>query len=137
MASGYGTEIYCTSRLRTGKYVTGRVALAHAIYRRLTTPRGTLRGGDEEQTYGLDLPGMVGNVAAALLVRALPGMIAAELGKDDRISSVLPVVTASTDAAGAVSLEIAIRVVPVDEDEEFSLTLAVSTVSVELLGIAA
>lgn len=137
MSAGYGVEIYCTDRLRTGKYVSGRVALAQAIYRRLTTPRGTLRGGDEEQAYGIDLPGFVGRVATPIATAALPGIISAELSKDDRISSVSSTVTATTGTNGLVALEIEIRVVAVDEDEEFALTIAASSVSVTLIGIEA
>jgi hypothetical protein len=137
MATGFGVDIYCTDRLRTGKFASGRVALAQAVYRRLTTPRGTLRGGDEEQAYGIDLPGFVGRTATAIAIAALPGIIHAELLKDGRIADTAAEVIASTDSNGLVTLTITIRVVPVDDTEEFSLTVAASATNVELLGIAA
>jgi hypothetical protein len=136
-SAGFGVEMWCTDRLRTGKYVSGRVALAQAIYRRLTTPRGTLRGGDAEQAYGIDLPGFVGRTAIPIALAALPGIIRAELLKDDRISDVVATVIADTPDNGLVTLTITIRVVAADEDEEFSLTLAASSATIELLGIAA
>lgn len=134
MPAGFGTEIYCTDRLRTGKYVSGRVALAQAIFRRLTTPRGTLRGGDEEQTYGIDLAGFVGRTATKIAVAALPGIVRAELLKDDRIADVLVTINPQTAANGLVTLYIDIDVVTADENEDFSLTIAASGTSVDLIG---
>ena len=137
MTTGLGVEMYCLDRMRTGKYVSGRGALAQAIYRRLTTPRGTLRGGDEEQAYGIDLPGFVGDTATTIAVAALPGIIRGELLKDDRILDVVATVTADEPSNGQVSLTIDIRVVPVEDDAELSLTIAVSETSVELLSVSA
>lgn len=134
MAAGFGVEIYCADRMRTGRYVSGRLALAQAVYRRLTTPRGTLR---DDLSYGIDLPGFVGRVATAIAIAALPGIIHAELLKDDRIADTAAEITAATNSNGLVTLTIEIRVVPVDETEEFTLTLAASSTNVEILGIAA
>ncbi len=139
MSAGFGVEMYCLDRMRTGKYVRGRAALAQAIYRRLITPRGTLQGGDEEQIYGLDLAGFIGRTALPVVIATLPGVIAAELSpeKDDRISSVAVDVTVDAPSNGLVTFTIVIRVVSADEEDEFSLTLAASATSVELLGVAA
>jgi hypothetical protein len=134
VSTGFGTEIYCTDRLRTGKYVSGRIALAQAIFRRLTTPRGTLRGGAEEETYGIDLPGFVGRTATKIAVAALPGIVRNELLKDDRIADALVTVNAQTDTNGLATLYIDIDVVTVDEEEDFSLTIAASGTSVDLIG---
>jgi hypothetical protein len=134
MTTGYGVEMYCLDRVRTGKYVSGRKALAQAIYRRLTTPRGTLRGGAEEEAYGIDLPGLVGD---SLPTGALSGIIRAELLKDDRILDVDVDVTSDEPSNGQITLTIEIRVVAVDEAEELALTLSVSETSAELLDVAA
>lgn len=136
MATGYGVEMYCLDRVRTGKYVRGRAALAQAIYRRLTTPRGTLRGGDEEQAYGLDLPGFVGRVAVPVAAASLPGVVRAELLKDDRILDVDVEVAVDAPENGLVTYTLTIAVTPADETEDFSLTLAASETSVDLLGVA-
>jgi hypothetical protein len=137
MTTGLGVEMYCLDRMRTGKYVSGRAALAQAIYRRLTTPRGTLRGGDDEQAYGIDLPGFVGDTATQIAVAALPGIIRAELLEDDRIVDAVATVIADAPSNGLVTLTIEIRVVPVDDDAELTLTIAVTETSVELLSVSA
>jgi hypothetical protein len=136
VATGYGVEMYCLDRVRTGKYVSGRTALAQAIYRRLNTPRGTLRGGEEEEAYGIDLPGLVGE-DDPLIIASLPGVIRGEILKDDRILDVDAEVIANEASNGEIDLVITVRVVAVDEDEAFSLTIGVSETSAELLSIDA
>ncbi len=136
MSAGFGVEMYCLDRVRTGKYVSGRAALAQACYRRLTTPRGTLRGGDEEQAYGIDLPGFVGRTATSIATAALPGVVRAELLKDDRILDVAVEVATDAPTNGLVTYTIVIVVSAVDEAEDFALTIAVTSTSAELLGVA-
>lgn len=77
----------------TGRLARGIVNVVLALYRRLTTPRGTLRPLDEdsnedELTYGFDLAQYCGAVGPELAVLIAPGQIAAELQKDDRVVSV-------------------------------------------------
>jgi hypothetical protein len=111
----------------------GRTALAQALYRRLITPRGTLRGGREEAAYGLDVAGYVGAVGVATALAALPALVRAELCKDDRVRDV--VVTATSTTMGAeTAVQLEIDVAPMDEDDTFTLTLLVTDVRVELLG---
>jgi hypothetical protein len=136
MSAGFGVEMYCLDGIRTGKVVRGRTALAQAIYRRLSTPRGTLRGGDEEAAYGLDLAGLVGRVSVGTAISALPGMIAAELSKEDRIISSLARVSQDASSNGLVSFTIEIDVIPEDESGDFTLTIAVSAVSAKFLGVS-
>mgnify|MGYP000564826546 CR=1 FL=1 len=50
--------------------------VAEAIYRRLTTPPGTLLGGDDEANYGLDLLSLIGSVEPARLVAAWLALLA-------------------------------------------------------------
>ena len=88
MATGFGTDLSCRQALHTGRMVRGTRLLAEAVERRLTTPRGTLTGGDEERAYGIDLAGYVGAVGDAVAAAALPGVIESELSKDDRIAGV-------------------------------------------------
>lgn len=140
MASGYGVDTWCGDSLQTGRLARGVQNLTLACYRRLITPRGTLQGlsdDDEEADYGLDLAGFVGKVDSRDLRGALGPAIRAELMKDDRVRDVAATIVREADTAGLVTYAIAVRILPVDEDAEFTLTLAVSSVTVELLGVAA
>jgi hypothetical protein len=128
--------MYSLDGIRTGKVVRGRTALAQAIYRRLSTPRGTLRGGDEESASGLDLAGLGGRVSVGTPISALPGMNAAELSKEDRIISSLARVSQDASSNGLVSFTIEIDVTPEDESGDFTLTIAVSAVSAKFLGVS-
>ena len=133
MSVGYGRDLSCVSGLATGRMVRGKTLLAEAIVRRLTTPRGTLYGGDEESSYGIDLAAYVGVIGGDVAAAALPAVIESELMKDDRIGSVEVDVSTST-VAGLIAYRVALRVIPADATEDFALTLSVSSVSVDVLG---
>ena len=109
--------------------------VAQAAYRRLTTPRGTLQGGDEESAYGLDLTEYIGAVGTVIALAALPGVVRAELLKDDRIASVDLSTAQTTDSAGGVSIEIVIDATLDDDTSTFTLTLSISDVGVSLITI--
>lgn len=126
----FGVDIGCTTELRPGTRVRGARLVAEACYRRLTTPRGTLRGGEAEANYGFDLMGLVGTVRTKADQAAIPGRVRSELEKDDRIDALEIACDISTDGP-AVSFEITI-------DAEtgagpFHLVIGVSEVTVELL----
>jgi hypothetical protein len=132
----FGKDTYCYDRIVTGRTATGVELLAQAIYRRLTTPRGTLDDGDEGLVYGLDVSDFVGMVGTQRAVDALPGIVEAEILKDDRISSASVTASVVTDSAGLSTVTLAITAVPLDELETFTLTLSVSDVTVALLGVS-
>src|SRR4051812_22568498 len=88
MTTDFGTDSSCATSLVTGRMVSGGRLVAEAAFRRLTTPRGMLRGGEEEQNYGLDLLSLIGSTDPANTAASLPAQIAAELVKDPRIISV-------------------------------------------------
>jgi hypothetical protein len=132
MASSFGRDTSCTTSMRTGRTVTGVRLVAESAYRRLTTPRGMLRGGEKEANFGLDLTELVGSVSTARDEASLPGRIAAELSKDERIESVDVQVTKTT-ASGLTSFQI--RVEATTGEGPFVLAIGVTEVSVELLGI--
>lgn len=136
MAVGYGRDTFCFTEILTGRIVTGAELVAQAIYRRLTTPRGTLRGGEEESVYGLDLLDFVGRTGPQAVVDALPDVVEAEVLKDDRVVSCACKATRTVypDSSVAVTLDIACTLR--DEGEDFTLTLGVSAVSVSVLGLA-
>ena len=136
MSTGFGADIWCYDGLKTGRYARGKALVAQALYRRLITPRGTLRGGPEEDAYGFDVAGYLGSVGTDTAVAALPVLIGAELRKDDRVANVsvaAPVVTTSTDGTAALRLEVSVETI--DDGEDFVLTVGISAVSVEMLGV--
>lgn len=131
----FGTDLSCTTGLRTGRYVTGARLVAEAAYRRLTTPRGTLFWGEDEADYGLDLTELLlGQPNTTALANSLEGRIRNELKKDERIDEVA--VTVATGTVGA-STTYTISISATTADGPFELTLGVSDVSVDLLGLAA
>jgi hypothetical protein len=133
---GYGVDVYCWDRLRTGRLVRGPELVAQAIYRRLTTPRGTLRDGEEGTVYGLDIQDFIGQVGTANAVAAIPALIRAEVLKDDRVTNATVTAATTTDRAGLVSVVIQISAELVNEGDRFELTLGVSSVSVAVLGFS-
>ncbi len=124
MAQGYGGGMWCTDQIRSGRRATHRQVVAHALYRRLITPRGTLRGSEQAAAYGFDVSGYVGAVGTALSLRALPDQVRAELLKDDRVSSVSVSAALSTNSAGETSIVLDIVATLADESGDFSFTLA-------------
>ena len=135
--SYYGRDISCTDSIRTGRFATGARLVAEAAYRRLTTPRGMLRGGEDEANYGLDLTELIGTSTTKASAAALPGKIAAELSKDERIdASTLDIQVVLTKEGPASVYTISIAGKTANEDS-FTLVLLASDVTVELLGLGA
>lgn len=122
----FGTDISCTSGLDPAfTPISGPRVVAEALFRRLTSPRGSLFYAKD---YGTD-------VREALLARldrtrldAWRTRVEAECRKDDRVLSARA--SLSFDPA-AERLTIAIEVTTVEGP--FRFTLAVTAVTVELL----
>lgn len=130
----FGRDTSCTDSLRVGVMVSGPRLVGEACYRRLTTPRGQLRGGEDEANYGIDLPGMVGSVKSENDVAAIPSRVKNELMRDDRLEDVsISATLVKTGPAIEVTLEIEGQTGP----GPFTLTLSVSDVKVELVGLSA
>jgi hypothetical protein len=132
MTADLGRDTSCTTSLRTGRFVTGPLLVAEAIYRRLTTPRGMLRGGEEEANYGLDLTELIGETNPKNVIASLPGRIRSELSKDERVLSATITVVATLLGVNT-ALEVAIAATT--SAGPFTLKLLASAVTVELLGI--
>jgi len=132
MTANFGRDTSCTSSLKTGRFVTGARLVAEAAYRRLTTPRGMLRGAEEEANYGIDLAELIGNVNPKAAAAALPERIRAELSKDERIDSVAVDVLISVVGPATTFV---ITVTCGTAAGPFELQLEASDVTVELLGI--
>ena len=135
MAAPYfGRDTSCTTKLRTGRYATGSRLVAEAAYRRLTTPRGMLRGGEDEADYGLDLLGLVGSVATKSDAAALEGRIGLELAKDERIVTATATVVSVTEGARTT---FDITVEAETTSGPFTLQIGIDDVTIELLRIEA
>lgn len=136
MSTGFGRTVYCygPNGLQPGRSLTGRAALAASIWRRLTTPRGTLQGGQEELAYGYDIRRLLGAPSSNANPARLATIVESEVAKDERVAAVAATVTAvrRTDTSVVVSLRL--DIVPADETETFALTLDVSDLSVDLIG---
>lgn len=128
----YGYDVSCTRSIRSGRFVSGVELVAEAYYRRLTTTRGTLIGGEEEQNYGLNLMSLVGKAATPSFAASLPGKIENELMKDPRTESVSATVVSATSGP---AVTYTIRIAAKTALGPFTLVLAVSAVSAEILGI--
>lgn len=128
----FGRDISCTTAIRSGRTVTGVRIVAEAAYRRLTTPRGMLRGGEDEANYGLDLSEFIGAQSSASTAAAFPGIIRGELLKDERIESVEVDVVETQSGA---SITYSIRIVGKTNEGPFELQIAVDDVSTALVGI--
>jgi hypothetical protein len=134
MSTDYGREVSCTTSLVTGRLVKGLTLLGEAAYRRLTTPRGALRGSPDEENYGIDLLDFIGASNPRQAAARLPGVITSELLKDERFLNVeTKVLLVQNGPASELEISIAIEA----DDGTFTLKLAVSDVTVELRGIEA
>lgn len=134
MPVDYGRDTSCMGSLRTGRFVTGARLVAESVYRRLTTPRGMLRGGEAELIFGIDLTDLIGDTNPRVVAATLPGRVRSEIEKDERILSV-DVTVLETTSGGLTSFTVTVDAVT--GAGPFSLQLLASAVSVELLGIAA
>ncbi len=130
----FGRELSCTTSIVSNRFVTGARLVAESDFRRLTTPRGMLRGGEEEQNFGFDLMEYIGSVAISRDAASLPSRIRNELMKDDRHISVDATVIATTASNGGVAFDITINAKT--HAGPFTMTIRASDVSVDLLGIS-
>lgn len=127
-----GRDTYCLDAYSPGRTVTGAELLGQRCYHRLVTPQGTLRGGEDEANFGLDVAGFVGRTEDRQLPSMLPVVVRNELLKDEAISAVAVLVERSEDA-GRVSYQLTITID--SEVGELTLVLDVSAVTVELLEV--
>ena len=128
----FGRDTSCTTSLRTGRFATGARLVGEAAFRRLTTPRGMLRGGEDEANYGLDLTALCGSTNPDRDAAALPGRVRAELTKDERIQSVETTVTVTKDGP-EITFDILIEAVTAAGP--FTLQIGIDELTVELLNL--
>jgi hypothetical protein len=129
-----GRDTSCTTSLRTGRIVSGARLVGEAIFRRITTPRGMLRGGEEEANYGEDISGLVGSTRPDLLIASLPGRLSAEIRKDERIEDVSVIVTSVRKGP---SVELTVTIEATTSEGPFTLVVEASSVTAQLIGLEA
>lgn len=130
----FGVDMSATTEIRPGTIVTGPRLVAEALFRRYTTPRGDLRGGEDEANYGEDLTEIIGSVDPKNRGATLSARCRNEALKDDRIdAAALEIEVLETTANGEVSFQI--RIDAGTAAGPFSLTMSVSLVTVELVEI--
>lgn len=120
---GYGSDLSCVDDLTSDMAeVAGAStqAVAEAIYRRLTTPHGSV---PDDPDYGLDLLEFLNRGLTRRSLFEIPGFIRGELDKDDRILTDALSVTMAT-SPDLKSFEVNIRCE--DAGAPYSLTLAVT-----------
>ena len=80
----FGTDISCAEDFDDqASEVSGTMLLSQAVYRRITTPRGTLI---DDEDYGLDVRALLHKGMTPVEVAAMPGQLRQEILKDERIS---------------------------------------------------
>lgn len=129
----YGRDTSATTRINRGRVVSGATLLGEAMFRRLTTDRGTLL---DAPNYGFSLRTFLNADMTPARRAALPGLIRLELQKDERLveGSVRVVVTEEIDSAGAIEWTVDVSAVGVDTGP-FALAISASAVTVELLDL--
>lgn len=132
MLVSQGRDTYCIDALEPGRMARGVTLVAQRCYHRLITPRGALRGGQDEANFGMDLAGLVGSTETTDLAYRLPVAIRNEILKDPAVTDVE--VNASRTAAGG-SVSWTIEVVISTTEEDVTLIVGVDDVSVKLLGV--
>lgn len=131
---GYGQDLDCETDLTEEMLEvdpSSKRALAQALLRRLSCPRGRL---PDDPDYGYDLRGRLNAGTDLSVIRDLAGQIKSEILKDDRLEGAEVVTSYSAPTS---TLNVQIWVSPVDPAlGNFSLTLAVTDGAVLMQEIA-
>lgn len=130
----FGTDTSCLDSINTGRLSSGVQLVAESLYRRFTTTRGTLFGGDDEANFGLNLQDAIGQITTPSAAASLPGQIEAEALKDERVNACTATVVQVVNGP-AVSWTVTVAVQT--DAGPFKLVLSVSAVTTTLLGIQA
>lgn len=131
----FGRDLYCLDHAQPGRMVSGLMAVAQNAYRFCITPPGTLRGTDEDLSFGIDLPGLVGQLDDDQLAATLPARVHSGLTQaDERILDTATTITRSTDGPSSSWM---IGIACTTAEGPFKLVLSVDELTVELLGVAA
>lgn len=123
----FGTELSCVTDIAgDNRSVSGFRVVAEAIARRWITPRGRLIGFPD---YGYDVTQHINDDMSPRDISALASALQAEAVKDQRVASCIVSIAIDNDGLMTIDAEVDTAQGP------FSLTIAASAVSVELLGV--
>lgn len=123
----YGTDFACVDDLETTLVtVSGSRVVAEAVARRLLTPTGRLIG---DANYGYNLGDWCGADVGPRDIDEIQAACAAEAEKDERVLSASCVATFAADVLTVTLTGFLLT------SEAFSLVLAVSAVTVEILEV--
>lgn len=128
-----GRDTSCVDSLTPGRLVSGKTLVGQRCYHRLITPKGKLRGGEDEANFGCDLPGFVGRTDDRQLPSMLPVVVRNELLKDPAVSAVRCIAN-RVDDAGSISWTLAISIDTTTGTVD--LVVSVDALDVKLLGIS-
>jgi hypothetical protein len=129
MATDYGTDLSCITDLSPlMAESSGRMVLIEAALRRVTTGRGMVIDSPND---GVDLNEALSDDMTTLERARIRALVESELVKDERIFSAT--VTRNDYDVHTKTLRMSIRLI--DADGPFSLTLAINSVSVQLLEV--
>lgn len=131
-----GLDTYCLDELRTGRLVSGALLVGQNVYHFVTTPQGTLRGGEEEDRFGYDLAAKIGSATSDAHANSVAAELRARLLQhDERIDQQSLTVTIVSSRVGP---EVSWRVTIKGETAQgpFRLVLGIEGVTVELLGLS-
>ncbi|AKT38249.1 hypothetical protein [Chondromyces crocatus] len=126
---GFGVDLDCAEDLDPLMgTVTGLQVVAQAIYRRLSTPRGMVLDAPD---YGFDLRSLLHKGMSPAEQAALPGLVRAEVLKEERIQSATVQILDFTSDAFRLSIRC------VTAEGPFLMTLHVSAAAVLLAEVHA
>lgn len=124
----YGEDFSCTTDLDTTlSTVSGPMVVVEAVLRRWSTPTGGLL---EDPNYGFDLSAYCNADVSPRDVAQLSSSLNAEAEKDERVLECLSTVSLGRDDVLSVTANLTLL-----DGEEFTLVLAVTAVTVELLRV--
>lgn len=129
-----GRDTSCVDSLTPGRLVSGKTLVGQRCYHRLITPKGKLRGGEDEANFGCDLPGFVGRTDDRQLPSMLPVVVQNELLKDPAVSAVRCIANRVDDGAGSISWTLNISIDTTTGNVD--LIVSVDAVTTQLLGIS-
>jgi hypothetical protein len=110
------------------------MTIAQNSFHRLTTRRGTLRGGKLEGNYGYDLRELIGLQSTTSLIASIPWIVRAELTKDPRILTTTTTVSVATDGPFSAYT---IEVLATTSEGTFDMVMSVDKVTAKLLKLEA
>jgi hypothetical protein len=135
---GYGSDVWTGESMVTGRFSRGATHVMLSMYRRLITPKGTLRPLDEdsnedESDYGFDVAQYCGAVGPELAVLTAPMRMQAELKKDDRQADVAVTASYAYKSDGTADIFFVVSVVLKGSNERFTFTVKIANLTASLL----